>query len=118
MPQQAQPRVLLAAPTGYGKTVIASAIVGSAVAGGRRVQGLAHPREIIEHSSVVALVDPIAAFAARCEARALLFAAGEYSLHEAVDVLQEYAEQSRLVDALGTDAVQQLMNQAFEVVRR
>jgi hypothetical protein len=41
-----------------------------------------------------ALVDPIVAFRARCEARALLYRAGELRLHEAVDGLQNAAEEA------------------------
>ena len=33
--------------------------------------------------------NPIEVFTARCQARALLFEAGEFDLHEAVDVLQD-----------------------------
>jgi DNA repair protein RadD len=40
-------RVLLVAPTGSGKTIIASAIVAEAVAAGKRVIFLAHRRELI-----------------------------------------------------------------------
>jgi len=43
-------RVLLVAPTGSGKTVIASAIVYGAVAKGKRVLVLAHRRELIDQA--------------------------------------------------------------------
>jgi DNA repair protein RadD len=43
-------RVLLVAPTGSGKTVIASAIVHGAVAKGKRVLFLAHRRELIDQA--------------------------------------------------------------------
>jgi hypothetical protein len=56
-------------------------------------------------------------FKERCEARAILFAVGEYDLHEAVDVLQAVAEASGLVDEIGQDAVQALMAEAFGRVR-
>jgi hypothetical protein len=56
-------------------------------------------------------------FKERCEARAILFAIGEYDLHEAVDVLQATAEASGLVDEIGQDAVQALMAEAFGRVR-
>jgi hypothetical protein len=56
-------------------------------------------------------------FAARCEARAYLFAIGEYTLQDAVDVLQYDAEASGLVAELGQDAVQAIMSAAFAAVR-
>jgi hypothetical protein len=52
-------------------------------------------------------VDPIAklaVFEARVEARAILFAAGEFHLHEAVDALQAAAVSKGLVDEIGQDA--------------
>jgi hypothetical protein len=45
-----QRRVLLVAPTGSGKTVIASAIVHAAVAKGSRVLFLAHRRELVRQA--------------------------------------------------------------------
>jgi hypothetical protein len=57
-----------------------------------------------------------AVYAARCDARALLFANGLLSLHEAVDELQTYAEKSGLVDRLGQDEVQRIMGVAFAAV--
>jgi len=61
--------------------------------------------------------DRLAVFRARAEARALLFAAGELDLHDAVDGLQSYAETSGLVREIGQDEVQRIMAQAFGVVR-
>jgi hypothetical protein len=52
-------------------------------------------------------------FVIRCWARAYLHAAGELSLHEAVDVLQEQAEASGLVHILGQDTVQAFMAREF-----
>ncbi len=57
-------------------------------------------------------------FGARCEARALLYAAGELSLHEAVDVLQDDAVTSGLMDAIGQDSVQAILATAFRKARR
>jgi hypothetical protein len=62
-------------------------------------------------------VDRRTIFRARCEARALLFAAGEISLHDAVDGLQYDAEATGLVDELGRDEVQRIMGGAFAAVR-
>jgi hypothetical protein len=61
--------------------------------------------------------DPLAVFIARCEARALLWQAGELDLHEAVDKLQADAVASGLVAQLGQDAVQAVMAKAFAAVR-
>jgi hypothetical protein len=61
--------------------------------------------------------DPLAAFRARSEARAILWAVGELDLHEAVDVLQATAERDGLVDQLGQDEVQAIIAEAFQKVR-
>jgi superfamily II DNA or RNA helicase len=42
--------VLVTAPTGRDKTIIASALVASAVAAGQRIVVLAHRREIIDQT--------------------------------------------------------------------
>jgi len=56
-------------------------------------------------------------FIARAEARALLWQAGEFSLHDAVDELQTAALRDGLVAELGQDAVQRLMVEAFAPLR-
>jgi hypothetical protein len=56
-------------------------------------------------------------FIARAEARALLWQAGEFDLHQAVDELQAAAERDGLVTLLGQDEVQRLMAEAFRKVR-
>jgi hypothetical protein len=56
-------------------------------------------------------------FAARAEARGLLWAAGEFYLHDAVDELQRAAERDGLLTKLGQDAVQEIISKAFGVVR-
>ena len=56
-------------------------------------------------------------FAALCSARATLYAAGGLGLQEAVDFLQQWAVSHGLADAVGQDAVQQLMADAFREVR-
>jgi hypothetical protein len=61
-------------------------------------------------------IDPVAVFTARAEARALLYAAGEFDLHEAVDKLQADAERSGLVAAIGQDQVQRIITEAFSTV--
>jgi hypothetical protein len=57
--------------------------------------------------------DPVAVFVARAEARATLWAAGEISLHAAVDELWADAMRDGLVAKLGTDEVQRLLADAF-----
>jgi hypothetical protein len=52
-------------------------------------------------------------FRARCEARALLFAAGELDLHDAVDALQRGAVANGLVREIGQDEVQRIIAAAF-----
>jgi hypothetical protein len=56
-------------------------------------------------------------FSARCEARALLWQAGEINLHDAVDELQASAVRDGLGVKLGQDEVQRLMAEAFAPVR-
>jgi hypothetical protein len=56
-------------------------------------------------------------FIARAEARAMLWAACEFDLHEAVDKLQADAERNGLVAKLGQDALQQIITEAFRKVR-
>jgi hypothetical protein len=56
------------------------------------------------------------AFLARADARALLWQVGQCSLHDAVDALQMAAEQSGLVAAMGQDAVQAIISEAFDAV--
>jgi hypothetical protein len=63
------------------------------------------------------LVDPVAAFRERAEARALLWSLGEYTLHEAVDGLQADAERDGLPELIGSDEVQQIIAQAFAPFR-
>ncbi len=62
-------------------------------------------------------LDPVEVFRARAEARAMLWAAGKFDLHAAIDVLQRDAERDGLVAKLGQDEVQRLMVEAFAPVR-
>jgi len=61
--------------------------------------------------------DPVEVFRLRCRSRAKLWHNGEIDLHTAVDELQHAAEASGLVDAIGQDAVQGLMVEAFAPLR-
>ena len=62
-------------------------------------------------------LDPLTVFKARAEARAYLWSACEFDLHEAVDELQAAAERDGLIEAIGQDAVQAIMHDAFQRVR-
>jgi len=64
------------------------------------------------------LVDPVLAFSSRCEARALLYHAGDITLHEAVDGLKQAAEESGLIQTIGQDQMQTIMSNAFTAVRK
>jgi len=59
---------------------------------------------------------PLCVLIARAEARALLYAAGEFDLPDAVDPLQAFAVESGLVDEIGQDAVQAILAAAFSKV--
>lgn len=61
-------------------------------------------------------IDPVAVFIARAEARALLYAANEFDLHEAVDKLQADAARDGVVAAIGQDEVQRIIAEAFSAV--
>lgn len=62
-------------------------------------------------------VPALEVFRARAEARAHLYAAGKLDLHAAVDVLQDAAMATRLVEQIGQDAVQQILAEAFARVQ-
>ncbi len=59
-------------------------------------------------------LDALTVFKARCEARAMLWAACEVDWHEAVDVMQTDAVSTGLVDKIGQDGVQAIMSRVFE----
>jgi hypothetical protein len=65
---------------------------------------------------LAALPSPLEVFVARAEARAILYAACELDLHEAVDELQAAAVRTGLVAELGQDAVQHILADAFHAV--
>ncbi|HEY5127437.1 MAG TPA: hypothetical protein VIJ35_09095 [Bradyrhizobium sp.] len=62
-------------------------------------------------------IDPLEVFELRAWARARLYAENLLELGEAVDVLQEAAEQSGLVRAIGVTGVQDILAAAFEEAR-
>jgi hypothetical protein len=59
-------------------------------------------------------VDLLNAFTERAAARAYLWFLGEYTLHDAVDVLQRDAERDGLVESVGQDVVQRIIADAFQ----
>jgi hypothetical protein len=59
----------------------------------------------------------IEVFTARVQARALLWQAGEFELHEAVEELQAAAARTGLVERTRQDEVQRIMAEAFAAVR-
>jgi hypothetical protein len=64
-------------------------------------------------TSACALADPLEVLQARARARATFYAAGELSLHDAVDPLQHWAVASGLVGEVGQDVVQLVLVRAF-----
>jgi hypothetical protein len=56
---------------------------------------------------------PLDVLELRAWARAYLYAIGELTLHEAVDVLQHDAQRDGLVRLIGQDGVQQIIAQQF-----
>jgi hypothetical protein len=56
-------------------------------------------------------------FTARCQARALLWEACVFDLHEAVDTIQTWAVSKGLVAEVGQDRIQAIMAAAFQSVR-
>jgi hypothetical protein len=62
-------------------------------------------------------VDVLDCFVARTEARALLWAIGEYEIAEAVDVLQHDARRDGLIERIGQDAIQAILAAAFQRYR-
>src|SRR6516165_12543552 len=61
--------------------------------------------------------NPVEVFRLRCYSRAKLWHTGQIDLHSAVDELQHSAEASGLIDAIGQDAVEGLMVEAFVPLR-
>src|SRR5262245_49431380 len=60
-----------------------------------------------------ARADPVEVCRLRCHSRATLWQAGEFDLQTAVDALQEAAAASGLTAAVGQDAVQRILADAF-----
>jgi hypothetical protein len=62
---------------------------------------------------VVHRVDPLVAFIERADAKAYLWSVGEYSIAEIVETMQRHAERDGLVERIGQDAVNSILNGAF-----
>jgi hypothetical protein len=62
-------------------------------------------------------VDLLDCFIERADARAYLWAIGEYEIAEAVDVLKHDAERDGLIERIGRDAIQQIIAAAFQRYR-
>ena len=62
-------------------------------------------------------IDVLDCFVARAEARAYLWAIGEYELAQAVDVLQHDAQRDGLIKRIGRDAIQAILSGAFQTYR-
>jgi hypothetical protein len=60
-------------------------------------------------------VAPILVLRARAEARSLLFSAGEFTLGEALDPLFAYAHKAGLLKTLGTEAIENIVYDAFGI---
>lgn len=65
------------------------------------------------HAIATQRVDVLDVFLARADARAYLWAVGEYDMPTAVDQLQADAVRDGLVDRLGQDAVQAIIAAAI-----
>lgn len=95
------------AVAGYDEAAFRDHLLGAISLGSVRVDTASVSERFVTRPS------PFECFVIRCWARSYLHAAGELSLYEAVDVLQEEAEASGLVYLLGQDAVQALMAHEF-----
>jgi hypothetical protein len=71
----------------------------------------------VTHPPIAVATLTIERFELRCWARAQLFQLGELELHEAVDLLQELAQEDGFVAAIGQDEIQRIMADAFAAVR-
>ena len=62
-------------------------------------------------------IDPVDAFIERAESRAYLWSIDELTLHEAVDVLQADAERDGLIEQIGQDQMQKILDECFASYR-
>lgn len=65
------------------------------------------------HAVNPSIIDPLSCFCLRAEARAILVREWAITLHEAVDGLQQAAEEADLISQIGQDAIQAIMAEAF-----
>jgi hypothetical protein len=59
------------------------------------------------------MIDPLRILQARAEARAMLFAASEFDLDEALAPLYSYAIESGVIEEFGMDLVTNILHDAF-----
>lgn len=74
--------------------------------------------KIDDSSRKINRIDPHSTFIELCEARAMMFSYGVYTLREYSDYLQAWAVDHELVKAIGQDAVQRIMADAILPYRR
>jgi hypothetical protein len=60
-------------------------------------------------------IAPVLVLRARAEARSLLFRCGEFTLGDALDPLFAYAHKAGLVNMLGTEAIENIVYDAFGI---
>jgi hypothetical protein len=60
-------------------------------------------------------IAPVLVLRARAEARSLLFRCGEFTLGDALDPLFAYAHKAGLVKMLGSEAVEDIVYDAFGI---
>jgi hypothetical protein len=72
------------------------------------------PPDIVTKSHCVKVTE---SFAALCQSRAMRYGAGELSGQDAVDWLYDWAFTRNLIDAIGDDAVQAIIADAFRPYR-
>jgi hypothetical protein len=90
---------------------VAGGVEQALVAGQGIMNALARNVCRLTHQTTPSSAEQI--FRERCSARAILCEACVYDLHEAIDVLQEDAERTGLVDMLGQDVLQAIITEAF-----
>jgi hypothetical protein len=100
-----------------GQPALASLPISEIVVGPRRRKDMGDIAALAPVRQQQIRLDPLDVFVARAEAGALLWAAGEFDLHEAVDKLQADAVRDGLVERIGQDAVQRILADCFAAVR-
>ena len=68
-------------------------------------------------AAAIKRINLLDAFIERAEGRAYLWSIGELTLHEAVDVLQADAERDGLIEQIGQDQMQKILDECFASYR-